>query len=85
MIDIKPFTDKLDRLSEYMGIFIENKSSVWWINLGSIPRMNPETFFRLYAETGVMFFDGNQPPLPTRISFDEWLETQSQQSTTINN
>ena len=74
MIDVQPYIDKLDRLGEYINLGIDGVGSFIWINVDAIPQMNTDKFLQLYAEMGMIFFNGNPPTLPTRkLSFEEWL------------
>lgn len=79
MIDVQPYHDKLDKLKEYMEAKIDGIWEFLWINIDSIPEMTTETFLRLFAETGMMFCNGNEPSVPTRkLSFEEWYNNQTQ-------
>ena len=81
MIQITPYIQKLDRLREYINLMIDGKGGFCWVNIDAIPQMNPEQFFRLYAETGMIFFDGNPPPPPTKkLSFEEWLQLKTSET-----
>ena len=103
MIDIKPFTEKLDRLSEYMVILIDGHGKSWYIDIETLSLKcddyTVEEIMRIYFEAGIFLEPSNKKRIdnPRKITFDEWLEnttqmnkrktheTQSQQSTTINN
>lgn len=78
MIDVKPFTDKLDKLGEYMNLRIDGFGKVFKINLDAIPK--PKTvkeILDLYFQTGWLFgtnmYNGNYEP-PKEITFEEWLK-----------
>jgi hypothetical protein len=74
MIDIQPYIYKLEMLKAYMNEIIDWGSKGFWIDINAIPRMNPDKFLQLYAETGMIFYDGNPPPSPIPITFEQWLK-----------
>jgi hypothetical protein len=66
---------KLERLKDYMGMVIDGYGSHIWLNIDAVHQITPEQFLRLYAETGMMFYNSNPPPEPVKkLSFEEWFE-----------
>jgi len=82
MINTTPYHNKLDKLKEYMNAKIDGIVQPFWIDIDAIPRMNTEYFLRMYAEIGVMLYNGNPPPEPPRkLSFEEWYSIQENKNT----
>lgn len=62
MIDITPFTDKLDKVKEYMNYFIE---------FFDAHRKELDFVYRVYKETGNILYRDEYYALKT---FEEWLQ-----------
>ena len=79
MIDIQPYIDKLERLREYMFLCIDGKiPGIIWFNALALPHLPFEKVMEIYNQTGIMFIGNEEEPtLFTKLSFGEWLETQS--------
>lgn len=76
MIDVQIYIDKLNKLREYIFIGIDSFGKGFWINIEAIPRITADEFLRLYAEAGILFFNGNtHTPEVKKLSFNEWLNT----------
>lgn len=77
MINIAPYINKLEILKEYMDLKIDNIGKSFWIDIDSIPHMNPDYFIQLWTETGMIFYNGNPPPEPPRklsSNFEEFYQ-----------
>lgn len=62
MIDVSNYIAKLERLKEYISMFVELKH---------LETMERETFWRIYKEAGIMFATiAYKTPIPT---FEYWL------------
>lgn len=84
-IDVQVFHDKLEVLKEYLHGKIDNIGKSFWIDINSIPHMNPEWFLQMYAETALIFHDGNPPPIGAReMTFEEFYNQKTKIQITLN-
>lgn len=65
---------ELDLLKEYIGWRVDNFYHLPIVmNVTNIPtNWNAETLFRLYRETGVLFYNIYPEPEFKMLTFDEW-------------
>lgn len=63
-----------------MDKWIDGYGNIFWVDVDAIPRMSTSDFLRLYAETGLIFFDGNPPPVPPiKITFETYYQQNKKQ------
>ncbi len=79
MINVQPYLDKLEVFKEWIEFRIFNPGSQFWINVDAIPVPNTiEQVFRIYNETGILFFHSEPLPEPIykELSFEEYFKSQ---------
>lgn len=75
MIEVQPFIDKLDKLREYMGLLIDSRiTGRIWFNANALPNLPFEKLMEIYNQTGIMFYNSEEPTKFEQFTFEEWLK-----------
>lgn len=54
MINVQPYLDELDKVKEWINLFVDRQLLIW-LDLNGLPTLSPKEMLQLFNETGMIY------------------------------
>lgn len=75
MINVQPYIDELDKVKEWINLFVDRQSLIW-LDINGLPTLSPKEMLQLFNETGIIYSLAGKKAFaePKFITFKEYRD-----------